>query len=338
MSGKNSARKFGPPTPEEQAQIDADWELPDEFVHTKSTPPEPKAVQRNVSLKAKEASTPAPNVSGEDTLNIGDGQVLFEDMLNKIGVGFPPHMFINSGREISDQMYMLFDSGVLYAKTSPGQTPSNKDGVMASYYPENLRLRVLLASGPQHDQQAADIASVAAVKSGIEDAVHPNSSLEQSFQQVTNNVNDVKEEFGIGNKPVSITELELQWEKLYDSRSYNLRIANSGDNHCFRLDPKSGEVEKISLKEKLSSDTVTGGDIIVIASDALMQSIETDKGTADIQLGNKIFMDLKSSDKGLRGICDEIIGDAEKRQNKGEIVDSSFSIIVLEVPEPETQM
>ncbi|MBU0667822.1 hypothetical protein KJ951_02790 [Patescibacteria group bacterium] len=303
----------------------------DKFAYTASTPPKPEELQQQVGVKAKEAGTPSPDISGEDVLEFSDGQVLLESKLNEVNVDFPPGMFVSSGpSEKSGQIGSLDE--ILYAKFSPGQTPSNHDGIMVCFNEDKNRLRVMLAHGPQHDRQAADIATVAAAKAGIEEAVHPNASLEKVFGQAKDNAEAVKTEFGIENKLLSMTGLELDWEDFEGTRSYNLRIANSGNNHCLLVNPDLGQVRKISMTNGMSSDTVMAGDILVIANDELMKSIPTDKGVPHVQLGNRFFMEIRTGGKNLRGVCDEIILEAEKRQGNAEIEDSSFSIIAVKVP------
>ncbi len=443
----NAAKKVKPEIlDDDTSEVDDQWdpseESPvagerkeDQFVYTESKPPKTKEVQEDIGSKTREVTKGVLEVSAEDLLSNNNAQMLLLDILDREDLDHPPQMYVIGGANTqSERIYMPFESGVACAQSSPGQTPSNQDGIMASYDEARKRLRLLLAHGPQGDAQSADLANLAAVKSAYEEVANPDSPLKVAYKNVDHNLAAVKAEFGIADKETDVIEAELQ---IGDRMLHELSVSNTGNNHCFILDPESGETrpfkktknakrsvtraeleslyqrlqdrvspegtdrltqniedetdrslarsvlmsknnpvdlaealiralekevltdagkenlryyvnslhegevatpEKIidTLAEYFEEDSIKRGDvvsgeIVVIANDELMKSIEAHKGAHDIQLGNRFFMEIQSG-KGLREICSDVVEEAEKKQDQEQIPDSSLSIIAFEVP------
>lgn len=251
----NAARKYGPHQVD-TGDVDAGWDAPEkkekngknDFLFIEPKGKKPDIVREEVRKSVSETTRTEVTVSAEDSFR--SGQVLLLDILDKNDVEHPLQMHLLSGaNEKSSSAYMVFEkSGALYAKTSPGQTPTNHDGIMASYDEGKKRLRLLLAHGPQHDEQAANLATTAAVKGAFEEASNPEQSLSDISGKVYRNIESVKDEFGITPKKSDVLVAELVSGT--GGLLHELSVDNMGLNHCFVIDPVTSSVRSLPSRVK----------------------------------------------------------------------------------------
>lgn len=328
MAGKddNTARKFQSDHPD-TSDIDAGWDAPEkkeqsekergkeDFLFIEPT----KKVREEVHAKVQEAALPEVTVAAEDTFRTG--QDLLLDLLDQNKVDHPPQMHVVSGVDApTDNMYMVFEkSGALYGKTSPGQTPTNHDGMMASYDEKKKRLRVLLAHGPQHDEQAANLSTAAVVKGAFEEASNPEQSLPELSAHVYRNVESVKNEFGIEQKKSDVTTLELT--PGVSGLLYELAVDNMGKNHCFVIDPETSKVRSIASNVKYP---LRRGDLESLYNQIKKRTQELGKEPSADDMEELMLRTLEKevlTEKGKNSLREHVAGEKEEGATSEQILD-----------------
>lgn len=278
-------------------------------------------------------------VTAEETVGIASEGLASVCKKNKLEA--PKNMFVTGGENDVRDFRLEFDIfGIntdinedeqqrynFYGVCDDAGHAFNRGAAMFNFNDTSSEAAFFLAQSEQFDQIAASRSNAAVIRAAFENAADPAESPEEIVNKAAKNVEDIAEEFGEQAKPVDLTAARLVPATKADT--YELLMSNLGGNRCVIMNPSSGKVRVIPMDEKEQKIRVTRDEIVLLASAELFKGFESKKEPAEIQVGNRLFMEAQMG-KPLKDIGDELI---EECHNKG--LDTSISLILFRVP-PKT--
>ncbi len=298
---------------------------------------EPDKIRKAIHKRIERAGRPDISVSAEEAVGTaGDG---LESLCNKSKVNLPRHMTLTGGENDFRDFSLEFDvHGInrdvpedqaqrfnFYGVSDDAGHAFNRGAVMFNFDDDSSEANMFLAQSEQYDQLAAGRSNAAVIKAAYETAVDPAVDPEELVNKAAKNVEEVAEEFGEVNKPMDLTGAKLV--PTTKANTYELQLSNLGNNKCIIMNPSTGKVRIIKMTEKEQKVLVTKDELVLLATPELFKAYESKKEPAEIQIGNKLFMETQMG-KSLKDIGDELIDDIHA---KG--YDSSISMIMFRVPE-----
>ncbi len=291
------------------------------------------------SVRKRIESTLAPNVDATAEDAVVDASTGLRHLLEQAKVKMPNHMLVSGGENDFRDVNMAFDlHGVkadieesnkqefnVYGVCDDNEHKFNRGAMMLNYDDKFSDFTFFLAQGEQYDQLAANRSNAAVIKAGYEIALNPDEDCEEVVNKAAKNVELVEDEFGEKHKSVDLTVGRLIPTTKEDT--YKLEFSNLGSNKLLIVDAESGNVRQIDMEEQEKMIDVKSNELILVANEELYKSFETKKEPAEMQIGNRLFMEYQMG-KPLKNIIDEIIKDV---QEKG--YDTALTAILVRVPE-----
>lgn len=242
----NTAKKlssFAPSTEE----VDAGWDVVaeeikeaeglDKFLYA------PEAIRPEVARAALEVIKDI-EVGAEDCLKLAPDAL--GDILEREGISYAP-LVLEGGVETSEvHGDIKAAEGTFALSLTPGGIAENRDAVLVDRDTKRKKTTIVLAHGPQNDPLAANLANAAVLKAGAELALGKNEPLYYRGGKINDNVDAVKEEFGLQQKDVDFAIAELSKPEF--SPSYDLEIVSKGPIHCYLINPDENRVETYDVE------------------------------------------------------------------------------------------
>lgn len=288
-----------------------------------------------IELKAEETLEPARKALGHHMKTI------------------PRSMVIEGGTAKEQQIFHTeFKHTPVSGGTFPGQKrssglfPENKNGIVI--YPDDKqdRLSVYMTNVDGYGPEDAAMANAAAITAAYEltsgneilqSRMTEFEKMEKVFNFTANSVGPVGEEFGVKEKKIDMLGARLSPD--FNEKAWRLDVANNGNNHCIIIDPRSGKLRnarqgvrkpgsKKPVEQPVGSEFIVAtGDIVVIATDKMVEAVGGEEKLA------AAFTEKLKKGLEIGEICGSLLDDVERRQEDGEIEDSSVSIVAFKVPE-----
>lgn len=297
---------------------------------------DPEKISLYIGSKVDKAQIPSVNVSAEESLlSSMDG---FESLCKKSNLKVPNNIFLSGGENDSRDFNLEFDLyGVnkmtfddqlqdfnFYAVSDDSGNSFNRGGIMFHFDEDTSEINMFLSQAPQFDQISSNLANASVIKAGLEIATDSTNNPEEIVNKVAKNIETIQEEFGERNKPMDLTSGKLVPSLKEDT--FHLQLSNLGNNKCLIINPNTGKVNELKMSESLQQIDVSKDEIVLIASDELFKPFKSKREPAEIQIGNKIFIESQMG-KPLKTISNELIKEVH---DKG--YDTSISMLLFKIP------
>lgn len=212
----------------------------DEFVYA------PESIRPEVSSAAK-AVLSETFVSAEDTFK--PASAVLEDLLRDAQIPHPSslHFSIVGGSSPEEHGESVSaEQGFAYLYSGPGENPDNHDAALVNYDKNQKKTTFVMAHGPQHDPSAASLANAVGIKAGYEVARGKHEPLYVLGGKINDNLEAVKDEFGLSHKVVDFAVAELTKPEF--SPSYDLEVVSRGLIHCYVINPDTSDIQTYDVE------------------------------------------------------------------------------------------
>lgn len=298
---------------------------------------EPDKIRKAIRKRLERAGRPDVSVTAEEA--VGTAFEGLDVLCNKANIKLPRNMTLSGGENDFRDFSLEFDIHGLnrdipedqkqrfnfYGVCDDAGHAFNRGAVMFNFDDDSSEVNMFLAQAEQYDQLAAGRSNAAVIKAAYETALDSAVDPEELVNKAAKNVEKVEEEFGEINKPMDLTAAKLV--PTIKENTFELQISNLGNNKCIIMNPLTGKVRIIKMSEKEQQVLVSKDEVVLIATPELFKAFESKKEPAEMQIGNKLFMEIQMG-KPLKEIADDLIDECH---SKG--YDSSISMIMFRVPE-----